>query len=153
MTDVTTRSATAVSPIAQGVERTLVGRGLSFPLVTDATGRIALTSGDDVSEAIRMIVLTAPGERVMRPDFGCEIWDHVFSPINTSTLGQMAHAVRKALTRWELRIDVIEVVIRPQSGKNGESIVDIAIDYQLRSINDRRNLVFPFYVIPESEGR
>lgn len=97
-----------------------------------------------------MVIMTAPGERVMRPDFGCEIWELVYSPVNAATLGQMAHAVRQALARWEPRIDVDDVQVRPQGGD--ESIVHIEVDYRLRSSNDRRNLVFPFYVIPESEG-
>ncbi len=123
---------------------------MSFPLSVDGTGHIALTSGDDVVAGIHMVIMTAPGERVMRPDFGCEIWDLVYSPVNAATLGQMEHAVRQALSRWEPRIEVEQVTVRPQS--NDDSIVQIEVDYRLRSSNDRRNLVFPFYVIPEGES-
>jgi phage baseplate assembly protein W len=93
-----------------------------------------------------MVIMTAPGERPMRPDFGCAIWDHVYAPINAATLGQMAHAVRAALSRWEPRIDVERVTVSPE--RTNDSVVSIEVDYRLRSSNDRRNLVFPFYVIP-----
>lgn len=126
--------------------RALVGRGVSFPLVVDHTGSIALSGGDDVTPAIRMVIMTAPGERPMRPDFGCAIWDHVYDPINAASLGQMAHAVRSALSRWEPRIDVDRVTVTPD--RTADSAVLIEVDYRLRSSNDRRNLVFPFYVIP-----
>lgn len=131
--------------------RALVGRGLSFPFSIDGTGAVALSEGDDVAAAVRMIIMTAPGERPMRHEFGCAIWDHVYSPVNASTLGQMAHAVRRALARWEPRIEVDRVVVRPDvaADPHVDSRVTIEVDYRLRSSNDRRNLVYPFYVIPE----
>ena len=131
--------------------RALVGRGVSFPLVIDGLGRVALSDGDDVAAAIRMIIMTAPGERPMRHEFGCEIWDYVYAPINASTLGQMAHAVRRALSRWEPRIEVDRVTVRPDGtvDRHLDSCVTIEVDYRLRSSNDHRNLVHPFYVIPE----
>ncbi|MFK8024803.1 MAG: GPW/gp25 family protein [Ilumatobacter sp.] len=130
--------------------RDIIGRGVSFPLVIDHNGAVALTSGDDVREAIKMIIMTVPGERVMRPGFGCEIWSHVFSPINASTVGQMAHAVRAALARWEPRIQVEQVRVIPLHGDEAEhgDGVSIDVEYVLRDTNDRRNLVFPFYTIP-----
>lgn len=129
--------------------RSMIGRGLAFPFRRDAFGAVALTSGDNVVEAIHMIVMTAPGERVMRPEFGCAIWDHVFDPINASTLGQMAHAVREALSRWEPRIEVDEVRVSPEPQR--DSCITIDVHYTLRASNDHRNLVFPFYVLPSEE--
>lgn len=135
--------------------RALVGRGVSFPFSIDDAGAVALSDGEDVAAAIRMIIMTAPGERPMRHDFGCAIWDHVYASVNASTLGQMAHAVRSALSRWEPRIDVDRVVVRPDvsADDRADSRVTIEVDYRLRSSNDRRNLVHPFYVIPEGGHR
>lgn len=145
---------TTAYQVAADTTRALVGRGVSFPLSVDAGGSVALDSGDDVGPAIRMVIMTAPGERPMRPEFGCAIWDHVYAPVNTATLGQMAHAVRSALARWEPRIDVDQVVVRPDpSADTDGSTVAIEVEYRLRSTNDRRNLVFPFYVIPEEGAR
>ena len=98
-----------------------------------------------------MILGTAPGERLMRPQFGCAIWHLLFEPINANTLGLMSEAVREAVGRWEPRIELDDVRVLPD--QRDEGMVRIEIDYRTRSTNDRRNLVFPFYVIPrESES-
>src|SRR5690606_31200972 len=82
-----------------------VGRGISFPLRVDQSGAIALTSGtSDIDSSLRMILTTAPGERVMRPFFGCRIWELLFEPINANTMGMMREAVREAVGRWEPRV-------------------------------------------------
>lgn len=126
----------------------IVGRGISFPLRVDQTGSIALTSGgDDIDSSMRVILCTAPGERLMRPEFGCRIWDLLFEPIDANTLGLMAEYVRLALSQWEPRAGVEDVTVTPRSGREG--LVDIAITYTVQATNDRRNLVYPFYVIPE----
>ncbi|MET0863302.1 MAG: GPW/gp25 family protein, partial [Nakamurella sp.] len=89
-----------------------VGAGWAFPLNTDATGGVALVVGDrEIEEAIRLILATAPGERPMRPEFGCRVHDHVFAPINASTAGAIAGEVRYALEMWEPRIDVEDVLV------------------------------------------
>lgn len=150
MSDITAtaRSQGSVAGHENEVAKSLIGRGIAFfPFERHPDGAVALTRGDDVGESIRMIIMTAPGERVMRPEFGCAIWDHMFAPINAATLGQMAHAVRGALARWEPRIDVDEVRVSPHP--TSPSQVDISIDYTISTSNDSRNLVFPFYVLPE----
>ena len=124
----------------------LIGRGLVFPLEINSVGSMHMVQGKDLIEsAIRMILSTAPGERVYRPEFGCSIWDFLFEPISTGTLGACERAVLLALERWEPRIDVLAVVGAPgeQAGE-----VMITIDYVVKADNDRRNLVFPFYLIP-----
>lgn len=124
-----------------------VGRGLSFPMRVDGNGSIALTSGPaDIEKAMRVILSTAIGERPMRPAFGCGIWDLLFEPINTNTLGLMEHAVREAMSRWEPRAEINEVEVSPADA--GQGAVQIHIGYTIRSTNDRRNLVHPFYLIP-----
>jgi phage baseplate assembly protein W len=130
-----------------------VGAGWAFPLRTDATGRFALVSHDrEIEESIRLILGTAPGERPMRPEFGCGIHDHVFAPADATTAGRLAADVRIALDRWEPRIDVHAVDILFDEVDRGTLYIDL--HYAVRGSNDPRNLVFPFYVIPEhsSEG-
>jgi uncharacterized protein len=127
-----------------------IGRGWSYPLGVSATGGIALSSGDDeISESIRLILGTAPGERPMRPEFGCGIHDLVFSSVDTSFAGLISVAVNAALARWEPRIEVgdVKVTLDPER----EGVVLIGIEYTLCTTNDRRNLVFPFYTIPSEE--
>jgi len=127
-----------------------VGQGWSFPLRTDATGRIALVSGrDEIEESIRLILMTAPGERPMRPEFGCAVHDFVFAPADAATAGDIAYAVRVALNRWEPRIELGDVTVRFDGVDRGVLYIDIA--YSVRGVNDPRNLVFPFYVIPPHE--
>ena len=124
-----------------------VGRGFSFPLRIDSSGSMALDSGAaDIEKSIRVILSTAPGERPMRPYFGCAIWDLLFEPINPNTLGLMEDAVREAMSRWEPRAAIDEVMITPD--ETGLGAVTINIGYTIRSTNDRRNLVHPFYLIP-----
>jgi uncharacterized protein len=132
-------------------DATFIGRGLSWPLGVDHTGAIALTSGpDDLDRSIRLVLLTAPGERVMRPKFGCRIWDLLFEPITPNLLGLIVEAVREAIGQWEPRVSVEQVM--PVPDENDDALVRIHIVYRVRSTNDRRNLVYPFYVIPhESE--
>ena len=125
-----------------------VGRGLAWPMQVDHSGSIRLTRGpEEIDSGLRLVLLTAPGERVMRPEFGCRIHELVFEPVNANTLGRMTQAVREALTRWEPRIDIDAVSVAEDQNISG--LVHISIDYRIRATNDRRNLVHPFYVIPQ----
>ncbi|MGE3621664.1 MAG: GPW/gp25 family protein [Acidimicrobiia bacterium] len=127
-----------------------VGRGLAFPMRVDHTGAIALTSGaEDIDGSLRVVISTAPGERVMRPLFGCRIWDLLFEPINATTLGLMAQAVRDAVAQWEPRVELEDVTVVPDADRPG--LVRISLAYRIRTTNDRRNLVYPFYVIPQED--
>ncbi|HUQ61692.1 GPW/gp25 family protein [Lentzea sp.] len=127
-----------------------IGRGISFPVRTDATGSVALVDGDrEIVESIRLILATAPGERPMRPEFGCAIHDLVFAPADSTTAGQIAYEVRQSLERWEPRVDLTDVVVDFAEVANGTLLIDIR--YTPRNTNDPRNLVFPFYVIPPHE--
>ncbi|MGW6449145.1 GPW/gp25 family protein [Lentzea sp. NPDC055074] len=127
-----------------------IGRGLSFPVRTDATGSVALVGGDrEIVESIRLILATAPGERPMRPEFGCAIHDLVFAPADSTTAGQIAYEVRQSLERWEPRIELTDVVVDFAEAGSGTLLIDIR--YTLSTTNDPRNLVFPFYVIPPHE--
>ena len=124
-----------------------IGRGWAFPLRTDATGGIALVTRErEIEEAIRLVLGTSPGERPMRPEFGCRIHDYVFAPADGATASAIAAEVREALLLWEPRVEVEDVVVTFDARDAGVMYIDIR--YEIRRTNDRRNLVFPFYVIP-----
>ncbi|HSJ28798.1 MAG TPA: GPW/gp25 family protein [Acidimicrobiia bacterium] len=128
-----------------------IGRGLAFPLRTSASGGIAMVEDHrELDEAIRLIIGTAQGERPMRPAFGCRIHDHVFAPINDLTIGTIAFEVEQAVARWEPRVDVGSVDVYPD--EEDPSLLYIELTYRAKQTNDERNLVFPFYVIPQGEG-
>ena len=97
-----------------------------------------------VRESIWIILSTAPGERVMRPNFGCGIHAFVFAPNNTRTLGLVQFQVEQALTRWEPRIDLERV--EAQSDIQDPAKLLISIDYRLRGTDSRFNMVYPFYL-------
>ena|SRR5436190_19649180 len=123
-----------------------LGRGWKFPVgVNPATGRIAMSEyEEDIRESIRIILATAPGERLMRPDFGCGIHELVFSAINRITLGQFESRVREAITKFEARVEIVNLEISAAESANGK--LDIEIDYRVRETNNEFNLVFPFYL-------
>jgi uncharacterized protein len=129
-----------------------IGRGIAFPMRVDQSGSIATSSGaGDIDSSIRMILTTAPGERLMRPDFGCRIWELLFEPINANTMGLMSEAVKEAVGRWEPRVTLDDVRIDPSTRDAGQVLINI--DYTVRTTNDRRNLVYPFYVIPREDDQ
>jgi phage baseplate assembly protein W len=122
-----------------------LGRGWTFPLGVDTTGRIALSEyEDDIREALRIILLTSKGERVMRPDFGAGLHDFVFESMSATTMGRVQAAVTDALIKWEPRIQVIGVNVEAEHGEIGKLLIDI--EYRVRATNNRFNLVFPFYL-------
>ncbi len=127
----------------------VLGSGLAFPLGVDDRGRIALARDEiDVEQAIGIILSTAPGERPMRPEFGCAVHDCVFERIDAGTLARIDQAVRVALDRWEPRVDVADIVF--ETRREDELLVHLR--YRLRATSDVRNLVFPFYVVPAEEA-
>ncbi|MBE1489290.1 GPW/gp25 family protein [Plantactinospora soyae] len=128
-----------------------IGAGWAFPLRVNASGGIALVTRErEIVEAVRLILGTAPGERPMRPEFGCGVHDYVFAPADENTAGQIAFEVRAALDRWEPRIEVTDVLVGFDEMAAGTLYIDIR--YLIRGTNDPRNLVFPFYVIPSHDG-
>lgn len=131
-------------------EPAFVGRGWGFPLRIGGSGGIAMVrSFEGVEQSIYLILSTTPGERPMRPEFGCGLVELVYAPCDATTFGQIAVRVEDALDRWEPRIDVLDVDVGPHPEESGTLL--IRVDYQLRETYDRRNLVFPFYIIPHHE--
>ena len=89
------------------LNREFLGQGWAFPLQIDPRGGIALSRGaDDINQAIRIILETMPGERVMRPQFGCRVKELLFAPRNAETRNLLVFYVEQALSRWEPRIDL-----------------------------------------------
>ena len=128
----------------------IIGTGVAFPLRVDRRGGVALSrDNDDVQEAIALILGTAPGERPMRPEFGCGVHNYIFESVDAYALGRIEYEILVALDRWEPRIEVLAIEFDLSNSDRGELMIDIT--YQLRATNDIRNLVYPFYVIPEEE--
>lgn len=128
-----------------------VGAGWAFPVGVDAGGSIALARGTaELEQAMRLVLLTYPGERPMRWEFGSRLRDHAFEGATRQNAAAVAAEVRAALTRWEPRVAVTGVAVTP--GRDVDSVLYIDIHYRVKSTNDERNLVFPFYTIPEREA-
>lgn len=124
-----------------------LGVGWAFPIGLDVRGRFGLARHErDIEQAISMILLTPKGQRVMRPEFGCQIHDLIFAPNDSTTAGLADYYVREALAMWEPRIEVLNVRIMSDSGDVGRMLIDI--QYLIKATHDRRSLVFPFYRIP-----
>jgi uncharacterized protein len=122
-----------------------LGKGWSYPIALDDKGGIEISPGEkSIQEAIWIIIATSPGERVMRPDFGCGVHSLVFSVNDAVTLGKVAHEVSLALIRWEPRIDVLGVDTEVR--ERGEMLL-INIHYRVRFTNNFFNLVYPFYLM------
>ena len=130
-----------------GQDRRFLGQGRGVPLGIDQKGKITLSRNEhDISEAIKIILSTAHGEWKMRPEFGSALHEFVFAPNNATTAGMLAYHVEEALARWEARIDVTEVDVRP--GPLDYGVIQINIKYSIKATNHEVNMVYPFYLIP-----
>lgn len=133
-----------------GTGNAFLGTGWRWPVGVTATGGVAMSSGiDAVEQALYLILSTEPGERPMRPEFGARLRRFVFAAADAETAALVADETRAALTRWEPRIAVADVDVSTDS--DDPSLLWVDVRYVVRHTNDRRNLVFPFYVIPEHD--
>lgn len=124
--------------------KAFLGQGWAFPVGVDATDEIATAAyEEDVREAIRIILGTEPGERVMRPNFGAGLRALMFEPINTTTMALAQYRVERALVQWEPRIDSVDVQV---SADPPNGVLMIAVRYRVRTTNTFYNLVYPFYL-------
>jgi hypothetical protein len=122
-----------------------LGVGWTSPVKLNDKGQIKMARYEDcVRQSILMILGTAKGNRIMRPDFGCGIHDLVFANNSPGTIGQVISEVRQALIQWEARIDVLEVDAYPDETQPNRLLIQI--NYQVRTTNNRFNLVYPFYL-------
>lgn len=131
--------------------REFLGQGLAFPLQINPRGEIALVAGvTDIEQSIRIILGTSPGERVMRPEFGCRIHELIFAPQNAATEGLVAHYVEEALERWEPRIDIRSVEATADPNHDGALLIEV--HYQVKDTYDERSIIYPFYLMGEEEA-
>jgi phage baseplate assembly protein W len=141
------------------MSKLFLGRGVGFPISLSGEGNLNSADYEEsVRQSILIILGTAKGERVMRPDFGCRIYDLVFETNTSSTAGRISQAVQEALLVFEPRIDVVDVRVNSRmfsNTQNGEAELQLAnngnvllinIDYQVRATNNVFNLVYPFYL-------
>ncbi len=129
-------------------DREYIGQGLAFPLQVNPRGELALASGErDIEQAIYIVLSTMPGERVMRPEFGCRVHELVFAPHNAATEGLAALYVKEALDRWEPRIDVMAVDIETDPLHDGALLINVK--YRVRDTHNERSIVYPFYLTEE----
>jgi phage baseplate assembly protein W len=127
------------------VNARIIGQGMAFPVKPGLAGRLELVGGDDkIRQSIAIILGTAVGERVMRPDFGCGIHDLVFQANTALLRNALQDKVKRALTRWEPRIDVLDV--RAETDPDTRNYLLIRIDYRVRADNAFFNLVYPFFL-------
>ena len=129
-----------------------LGRGLKFPLQVDPkTGKFALVEEEeDIRESIGIILRTVRGERVMRPDFGTDVMEYLFAPINDTLQDGISFDLQEDLLYQEPRIRDVEVKVLEPAGPEGS--VTVEVSYTVRSTNSRYNHVYPFYVTEGSEG-
>lgn len=127
-----------------------IGRGWPFPLDFSSSGGIAMAGGNQkLEQAMRLVLSTYPGERPYRPEFGCRLKDYVFDGTSVDVLARMAEEVKASLLRWEPRATVNGVDVYPDPSNQALTYIDIT--YTPKDENDPRNLVYPFYSIPEGE--
>lgn len=122
-----------------------LGRGWAYPVQLEANlGSVATAEfEDDVQQAIIIILGTSPGERLMRPEFGCGIYDMVFDVIDNASITRINQLVSSALIRFEPRIELENVKVDPYRAAEGR--LEISITYRIRNTNQFGNLVYPFY--------
>lgn len=129
--------------------REFLGVGWRFPLQVTPNGKIAQARYEErIEESIALILSTAPGERPMLPEFGCGMYDILFAPNDSRTIALVVHAARRALTRFEPRIDLLDV--HAENTADAPNLLLIRINYRVRATNAIGNLVYPFYI---HEGR
>ena len=129
-------------------DREFLGQGWAFPLQFSPRGQIALARGErDIEQSIRIILETTPGERIMRPEFGCRAKELLFAPRNAVTEGMLREYVEDAMARWEPRIDVTSVTVTNDPSNDGAWLV--GIHYTIKATHDERSIVYPFYIADE----
>lgn len=121
-----------------------LGQGWAFPVAIKA-GRVQFASGaEDIRQAVRLILQTAPGERVMLPAFGCRINELVFAAGNATAVSLAQLYVTQALNRWEPRIQLTGVAA--EVAPREPNCLVVTVDYLIRERNQPDNLVYPFFL-------
>ena len=122
-----------------------LGRGWSFPLELSASGELEYSAEEaKVQQSLLIILGTARGERVMRPEFGSRLRELVFAPVSSATRSLVSRYVTEALVKWEPRAEILGVEVAGEEAHLGKLLINV--DYRVRATNSRFNLVYPFYL-------
>lgn len=131
-------------------DKSYLGKGLSFPLKVNARRELALVGAEkDIEQSIQIILSTRPGERVMRPAFGCRAHELLFDIRDAMTINLLRKYVEEALAFWEPRIQVMSVTT--YIDESNDSAIYVDIEYQIKESHDIRSIVFPFFLEGEEE--
>jgi hypothetical protein len=126
-------------------DRDFLGKGLRFPVAVNLNGGISTSAlEENVRQSLFIILGTAPGERLMRPMFGCQIHDLMFAPNNDITAARAEIYCEEAIYKFEPRVEKVAVTARAHADEPNR--LDVRIEYVIAGKNDKRNLVFPFYL-------
>lgn len=125
-----------------------LGRGWAFPPGLDTDGSVKMVAAaTDIAESLRILMETRPGERVMHPDYGCNLHEYVFDPLSSETRLNIETAIRRAILFFEPRITLEAITTDLSDPQEGQ--LRVTLDYTIITTNERQNMVFPFYL---SEG-
>ncbi len=125
--------------------KTFLGIGWSFPPSFDnrsGTNKM-VSDAEDIAQSLRLILLTAYGERIMRPEFGSNLFNTIFGSINSLTINKISRYINQSVLEFEPRVTLNNVEIDQDVVHDGK--LNIKLDYTIRTINVRTNIVFPFY--------
>jgi phage baseplate assembly protein W len=126
-------------------KKSFLGRGWAFPPTFGENGRLGMVELEaDIRESIYILLSTLPGERILNPRFGCDLHSQVFREIDSNTIAQIRGMVASAILKFEPRVDLEKVEV--DGTRELDGFLDIEIEYTVRSINSRTNMVYPFYL-------
>jgi len=127
------------------VSEPFLGTGWRFPILPDEAGRLSYAVGEtSIEHCLRALLLTATGERVMRPDLGTKAQESVFAPGSVQNLRELERSIAEAVRKFEPRVDLSGVLA--EADPADESRVTVSVEYRIRRTNTKANLVFPFYL-------
>jgi phage baseplate assembly protein W len=134
-----------MSVLYRGWRFTVPGPDVPDPgtgLRTAATGAIATIEDDAaIRQALLLLISTRPGERVMRPEYGCDLHRLIFAPNDDTTAGLAMHYVRQAVQRWEPRVDIVAVDATREPTR--DELLEVVLDYRVRATRRLGRLVVP----------
>jgi len=133
-------------------DRNFLGQGWGFPPRFNRGGQsVAMVAGDeDIKQSLKILLLTAPGERVMHPEFGCGIRSMVFDTMNTGTITAIQDLIQRAVLFFEPRVVLERVAV--DTHREHDGWLDISLEYRVKTTNSRHNMVFPFYYLEATDG-
>lgn len=122
-----------------------LGTGWAFPVLPDPAGGLRYVSGEaSIQDCLLVLLQTATGERVMRPDFGTTAPTVVFAPGSPANLRMLENSISDAIQAYEPRVELDSVVAEPTPGQENQVVVSVS--YRIRRTNTKANLVLPYYL-------